>query len=338
MKEFNTQNSKKLYEEITRYLVDGVSSSFHKADMEEYPIAMTHGKGCKLYDVDGNEYIDYVGGFGPMILGYCPKPVNEAVKAQLELGSQFSAPTEQLLTLSRTFTEIIPCAETVSFQSTGTEANMHAWRVARAYTGKNKIVKFAGQYHGWSDEQKITVTAKACSLEDKKRPARIFDTLGQRQATTDDIIIAVWNHADLLEKLFEQRNDIAAVVMEPYMCDEGPIMPSPGYLESVRELCTKYNIVLIFDEVITGARTGFGRRSAVFRRYSRSGCIRQSHWRRLSSVHDLRKKGDHELRRPSVRHFQCKSCLGSRIPGDHCRTEKARHIRRNGTSWRNLLP
>lgn len=259
MKEFNTQKSKRFFEEITKYLVDGVSSSFHKADSEEYPIAMTHGKGCKLYDVDGNEYIDYIGGFGPMILGYCPESVNTAVKAQLELGSQFSAPTEQLLALSKIITEIIPCAEMVSFQSTGTEANMHAWRVARAYTGKNKIVKFAGQYHGWSDEQKITVTANANALENDEKPARVMETPGQRQAATDDIIITAWNHADILEKLFaEQGDDIAAVVMEPYMCDEGPIMPASGYLEAVRELCTKYNIVLIFDEVITGARIALG--------------------------------------------------------------------------------
>jgi glutamate-1-semialdehyde 2,1-aminomutase len=225
MKEFNTQKSKRFFEEITKYLVDGVSSSFHKADSEEYPIAMTHGKGCKLYDVDGNEYIDYIGGFGPMILGYCPESVNTAVKAQLELGSQFSAPTEQLLALSKIITEIIPCAEMVSFQSTGTEANMHAWRVARAYTGKNKIVKFAGQYHGWSDEQKINVTANANALENDEKPARVMETPGQRQAATDDIIITAWNHADILEKLFaEQGDDIAAVVMEPYMCDEGPIM------------------------------------------------------------------------------------------------------------------
>ena len=205
MKEFNTQNSKKLYEEIMQYLVDGVSSSFHKASNEEYPIAMTHGRGSKLYDVDGNEYIDYIGGFGPMILGYCPEPVNKAVKAQLELGSQFSTPTEQLLALSKMFTEIIPCAEMVSFQSSGTEANMHAWRVARAYTGKNKIVKFAGQYHGWSDEQKITVTANPGTLGREEMPARIIETPGQRQAAADDIIIAAWNHAELLEKLFAEQ-------------------------------------------------------------------------------------------------------------------------------------
>lgn len=259
MEKFNTKNSEALYQEICQYLVDGVSSSFHKAVAEEYPIAMTHGKGSKLYDVDGNEYIDYIGGFGPMIMGYAPDAVNAAVKEQVDRGSQFSTPTKQLLELSKKLTEIIPCAEMVSFQSSGTEANMHAWRVARAYTGKQKIVKFAGQYHGWSDEQKISITADAKTLGDEKAPARIMTTAGQRQETADDIIITSWNRADILEVLLEAKgNEIAAVVMEAYMCDEGPIMPQPGYLEKVRELCTKYHVVLIFDEVITGFRMSLG--------------------------------------------------------------------------------
>lgn len=259
MEQFNTQKSKILFNEISKYLVDGVSSSFHKAANEEYPVIITHGKGCKLYDVDGNEYIDYIGGYGAMLLGYCPEAVNEAVKTQLALGSQFSAPTNQLLALAQTFTEIIPCAEMVSFQTSGTEANMHAWRVARAYTGKSKIVKFTGQYHGWSDEQKISITANVTTLGCEASPSRIVATAGQRQAATDDIIIATWNHAELLEQLFSAQGDeIAAVVMEPYMCDEGPLMPSPGYLEKVRELCTKHNIILIFDEVITGVRMALG--------------------------------------------------------------------------------
>lgn len=259
MEKFSTKNSEALYQEICQYLVDGVSSSFHKAAAEDYPVAMTHGKGSKMYDVDGNEYIDYIGGFGPMILGYAPDAVNEAVKEQVERGSQFSTPTKQLMDLSKKLTEIIPCAEMVSFQSSGTEANMHAWRVARAYTGKKKIVKFAGQYHGWSDEQKISITANAQTLGDEKAPARIMATAGQRQETADDIIITSWNRADILEALFEEKGqEIAAVVMEAYMCDEGPIMPQPGYLEKVRELCTKHHIVLIFDEVITGFRMALG--------------------------------------------------------------------------------
>lgn len=260
MEKFNTEKSKALFFETKQYLVDGVSSSFHKADNEEYPVCMTHGKGSHMYDVDGNEYIDYVAGFGPTILGYAPDVINKAVADQLEKGSQFSAPTEDLCKLSKKLTEIIPCAEMVSFQSSGTEANMHAWRVARAYTGKMKILKFEGQYHGWADEQKVTISASSVNeLGPKESINRLMNTAGQRTHTADDLILAPWNDLDALEEILNQQADeIAAVLMEPYMCDEGPILAKEGYLAGVKELCRKHNVLLIFDEVITGFRLSLG--------------------------------------------------------------------------------
>lgn len=260
MEKYNTEQSKKLFFEAKEYLVDGVSSSFHKAANEEYPVCISHGKGSHLYDVDGNDYIDYVAGFGPMILGYAPEAVNKAVKEQLEKGSQFSAPTHDLCKLAKKLTEIIPCAEMVSFQSSGTEANMHAWRVARAHTGKMKIVKFEGQYHGWADEQKVTIGADSVEeLGPKDHINKLMNTAGQRTNTADDIIIAPWNDVEALESILEKQSDeIAAVLMEPYMCDEGPILPKPGYLSAVKELCQKHNCLLIFDEVITGFRLSLG--------------------------------------------------------------------------------
>lgn len=260
MEKYNTEQSKKLFFEAKEYLVDGVSSSFHKAANEEYPVCISHGKGSHLYDVDGNDYIDYVAGFGPMILGYAPEAVNKAVREQLEKGSQFSAPTHDLCKLAKKLTEIIPCAEMVSFQSSGTEANMHAWRVARAHTGKMKIVKFEGQYHGWADEQKVTIGADSVEeLGPKDHINKLMNTAGQRTNTADDIIIAPWNDVEALESILEKQSDeIAAVLMEPYMCDEGPILPKPGYLSAVKELCQKHNCLLIFDEVITGFRLSLG--------------------------------------------------------------------------------
>lgn len=260
MKKYNTAKSKELFFETKKYLVDGVSSSFHKADNEEYPVCMTHGKGSHLYGVDGNDYIDYVAGFGPMILGYAPDVINEAVTKQLAKGSQFSAPTEDLCRLAKKLTEIIPCAEMVSFQSSGTEANMHAWRVARAYTGKMKIVKFEGQYHGWADEQKVTIGAESIDdLGPREKVNKLMPTAGQRVSTADDLIIAPWNDVDVLEKILrEQGDEIAAVLMEPYMCDEGPILPKPGFLSTAKELCRQHNVLLIFDEVITGFRLSLG--------------------------------------------------------------------------------
>lgn len=260
MKKFNTEKSKELFFETKKYLVDGVSSSFHKAHNEEYPICMTHGKGSHMYDVDGNDYIDYVAGFGPMILGYANDAVNAAVRDQLEKGSQFSTPTEDLCKLSKKLTEIIPCAEMVSFQSSGTEANMHAWRVARAATGKMKIVKFEGQYHGWADEQKVTIGADSLQqLGPKTNISRLMNTAGQRTNTADDIVLAPWNDEAALEEILKAQSDeIAAVLMEPYMCDEGPILAKEGYLQAVKDMCEKYNVLLIFDEVITGFRLQLG--------------------------------------------------------------------------------
>lgn len=259
MKQFNTEKSKALFQEISTYLVDGVSSSFHKSADEEYPICMEYGKGSKLYDIDGNEYIDYVAGFGPVILGHANEVLAQAVTKQLKYGTQFSTPTYQLLELSKKITEIIPCAEKVMFQNTGTEAVMTAFRVARGFTGKNKIVKFEGQYHGWSDEEKVTIDADTVAeLGPIDHINKILTTKGQRVAAVDDVLIAPWNDLAELEKILKKDNDIALVVMEAIMYDSGPIMPKDGYLQGVKDLCEQYGVLLCFDEVITGFRVSLG--------------------------------------------------------------------------------
>lgn len=259
MEKYKTEGSKKLYEELNRVLLDGVASSFHKASYEEYPIAMERAKGPYMYDVDGNEYIDYINGLGPMILGYASDYLNDAVKAQLEKGTHFSTPTRELLELVKKLVKDIPCAEMVSFQNSGTEANLFAFRVARAYTGKDKIVKFEGQYHGWADEEKITIDAEnVAQLGQLKYPNKIIHNPGQPRESTDNIIVLPWNDEEILEELLRERDDIAGVIMEPFMCDSGPINPKDGYLKRVRELTSKYNVVLIFDEVITGFHMALG--------------------------------------------------------------------------------
>ncbi len=260
MEKLCTDQSKVIFEETKKYLSDGVASSFHKGEDEEYPICLERGKGSKVYDVDGNEYIDYVGAFGPMLLGYCPEQVNRAVIKQLEQGTQLAATTPELCRLAKKLIDIIPCAEIVSFQSSGTEANMHALRVARAFTGKKKVIKFEGQYHGWTDELKISIDADYLhELGPKHEPSRIFHSKGQRSETADDIIILPWNCLEILEDTLKKHShEIAAIITEPIMLDSGPILPKEGYLEGMRELATKYNVVLIFDEVITGFRVALG--------------------------------------------------------------------------------
>ena len=260
MKKLETKKSKDLFEETKKYLVDGVASSFQKSKYEEYPICLERGKGSKVYDVDGNEYIDYIGAFGPALLGYSPNVINKAVSEQLEKGSHFAATTLDLCRLSKKLTEIIPCAEKVSFQSSGTEANMHAFRIARAYTGKKKIIKFEGQYHGWSDEEKVTIDADYINeLGPRENPKKILHSKGQRGEAVDDIIILPWNDLKILEDVLKSNSsEIAAIITEPIMCDSGPILPKKGYLQGIRELSKKYNVVLIFDEVITGFRVALG--------------------------------------------------------------------------------
>lgn len=263
---YSTSKSKELYETAKKYLLGGVASSFHKGATEDYPICISSGKGSRLYDVDDNEYIDYVAGLCPMLLGYANDEVNEAVRSQMKKGTHFAATTPELVRLSKTLTEIIPCAERVSFENSGTEANMFVFRLARAYTGKNKIIKFEGQYHGWTDEQKISIDANSIDdLGNRDNPARYTKTLGQRVEATDDIIVIPWNDVDYLEKtLIAYQNEVAAVIMEPFMCDNGPIPPKKDYLEKCRELTNKYNTLLIFDEVITGFRLSLGGAQELF--------------------------------------------------------------------------
>lgn len=258
-KKYDTSKSKALHAECSKYLVDGVGTAFQIPHYAKYPVCITHGKGSHCYDVDGNDYIDYILGFGPLILGHCPPAVTAAVADQLTRGSLFSAPNDDVLELGKTLCEIIPCAEAVSFQSSGSEAVIYAWRLARAFTGKNKVVKIEGHYHGWTDEAKISIEADTVEeLGDRDNPKKIIHTKGQRPSSADDIYLAPWNDLDYLEKLLSEHDDIAVVCMEPVMFDSGPIMPKKGYLEGVREITKRHGVLLMFDEVITGFHVALG--------------------------------------------------------------------------------
>lgn len=257
---YNTETSRKLFYEANQYLVGGVASSIHKSAEEEYPIYAVEGKGSRFWDVDGNEYIDYMGSFGPSILGFSPDAVNAAVIAQIQRGTHFALPTESLNALSQKLIQLLPCAETVGYQSTGTEADMVALRLARAYTGKKKVIRFEGHYHGWSDE--LNVSAHPTSLAAMgpyNLPWRTLEDPGQLYSASDNVIVLPWNDLDVLERVLRrQGQEIAAVIMEPVMYNAEPILPLPGYLEGVRKLTRSYDVVLIFDEVITGFRLALG--------------------------------------------------------------------------------
>jgi glutamate-1-semialdehyde 2,1-aminomutase len=258
---FKTSRSKDLFESAKESLLGGVASSLHKGESEEYPIYIERGSGSRVYDVDGNEYIDYIGGFGPMILGYCPPSVNDAVIGQIGRGSQFAAPFELLNEVSKKLVEIIPCADLVSYQSTGTEANMVSFRMARAFTGKDKVVKFEGHYHGWSDEEMISYLPDSLRMMGpRNRPWKILASAGQREDAAEHIIVLPWNDLEVVERAIRKEGDeIAAIIAEPIMCNcDPPIFPKPGYLNGLRKITEENDIVLIFDEVITGFRVSLG--------------------------------------------------------------------------------
>ena len=252
--------SKELFERAKESIVGGVASSLHKSEYEQYPIYIERGKGSKLYDVDGNEYIDYMAGFGPMILGYCPAAIGDAVIEQIAKGSQFAAPTESLNDVSKKLTEIIPCADLVSYQGTGTEANMVIFRMVRAYTGKDKIIKFEGHYHGWSDEEMISFAPDSIKMMgSRSKPWKTLGSAGQRVNAAEDILVLPWNDLALVKKtLKRQKHEIAAIITEPIMCNCEVVYPKPGYLEGLREVTAENDVLLIFDEIITGFRLSLG--------------------------------------------------------------------------------
>jgi len=255
------RKSQALYEVGRRYLAGGVSSNFRYAGYGESPVPLYYarGKGSRLTDVDGNEYIDYALANGPIILGHAPEPVLEAVAATLERGQLFAGQHEHELELARRLTEIVPCAELVRFASSGSEAVHAALRLARAHTGRTRIVKFEGHYHGWLDNVFVSVNPSPNEAGPRTGPVPVAQTPGQPPSALEEVMVLPWNDLDAFADLMRRRgSEIAAVIMEPIGCNTGAILPRPGYLEGVRKLTAERGTVLVFDEVITGFRVALG--------------------------------------------------------------------------------
>lgn len=252
--------SKRLYEEAKKYVPGGGSSNVRVTEEHApFPILFRKGQGSKVWDVDGNEYIDYLLSYGALILGHCHPKIIEAVRNQLGDATMVGTTTELEISAAKKVCEIVPCADMVKFCSSGTEATMNAIRIARAYTGRDKIVKFEGHYHGHHDYVLYSIVADPmfAGLEHAPRKLPWFPGVPGEVAQT--VIVASWNNLSLLERaLKKDSKDIAAVIMEPIMANNSIIVPSDGYLEGVRELTQKYDIVLIFDEVFTGFRVAKG--------------------------------------------------------------------------------
>jgi glutamate-1-semialdehyde 2,1-aminomutase len=249
----NLEHSKKLFDEAQNYLPGGVDSPVRafKA-VGGVPPFMVKGQGSRIYDADGNEFIDYVCSWGPLILGHAYLPVVAALKHSVELGTSFGAPTELETTLARTICTAMPSIEMVRFVNSGTEATMTALRLARAFTSRDKIMKFAGGYHGHADGLLAKGGSGMATLG-------IPDSPGVPSSYTQNTLIAPYNDAEAVEQLFQHYpEEIAAVIIEPIAANMGVVPPRPGFLDGLRKLTNEFGALLIFDEVITGFRVAYG--------------------------------------------------------------------------------
>jgi glutamate-1-semialdehyde 2,1-aminomutase len=223
------------------------------------PVYFTKALGSRLWDVDENEYIDCIANNGACILGHGDPNVEAAVIDAVKQGLTVALESELSLTVANQLHDMIPSAEQVRFANSGTEAVMKALMIARAFTGKEKIIKVEGGYHGWFDEAQVSVHPDPSVAGPDDAPTPVLGTAGIRENTVDNVLIIPFNNLDLLEQTLEaQSGGTAAVLMEPVMFNCGCILPKFGYLKEVRRLTKKYNVVLIFDEIITGFRLAPG--------------------------------------------------------------------------------
>jgi glutamate-1-semialdehyde 2,1-aminomutase len=241
-----TPKSKALYERAKKVLPAGVSYGIRF--FEPYPFYTAKAKGSKLYDIDGNEYIDFWLGHTALILGHSPKPVVEAVKKQLEIGTHYGTCHELEIALAEQVVRMVPNVDMVRFTNSGTEANMYAVRLARAYTEKRKLAKFEGGWHGGYDALHVGV----------KYPFDIPESAGLTHGATKDTVLLPFNNSDGVRKKLRDEKDVAAIIIEPVLGAGGGIPAEKEFLKELREICDEKGILLIFDEVITGFRLAPG--------------------------------------------------------------------------------
>ncbi|KEI35688.1 glutamate-1-semialdehyde aminotransferase [Francisella sp. W12-1067] len=256
----NNTGSVNLFEEAKQYIPGGVNSPVRafKSVNQDFPRFIKSAKGAYIYDVDWNKYIDYVGSWGPMILGHGDDDVLEAIKSQLNNGLSYGAPCKLEVELAKKITKLMPNIEQVRFVNSGTEATMSAVRLARAYTGKNKIIKFEGCYHGHADEFLVAAGSGALSLGQPNSP-------GVPEDVVKDTLIADFNDVESVKSLFEKyKGEIACIIVEPVAGNMNMILPQNDFLHDLRILCDENQSLLIFDEVMTGFRVALGGAQQVF--------------------------------------------------------------------------
>lgn len=257
--DLNTRKSWSLYERARKVIPGGASSHGQCYPVfDPYPLTFERGKGSKIWDADGNEYLDFILAMGPCILGHCHPRLMEAVRAQLEKGTMFAVLNETEVKLAEKVCGLVPNADMVRFSNSGTEATMSAMRIARGYTGKEKVIKFEGAYHGAHDYVLLGGLGTP-PLGSPLAPLKIPSTWGIPQDTLNTMILLPWNDLSIVEKTLKRRaHEIAAMITEPVLMNIGTVLPEPGYLKGLQELCEEYDVIFILDEVISGFRLAPG--------------------------------------------------------------------------------
>ncbi len=253
------RRSQELFIEAQRYLPGGVNSPVRafKA-VGGTPPFIVRGKGSRIFDADGNEFVDYVCSWGPLILGHSYPQVVDALKQAVERGTTFGASTELEITLAKMISAAIPSIEMIRFVNSGTEATMSALRLARAFTGRDKIVKFAGGYHGHADGLLVKGGSGLATLS-------LPDSPGVPANYAQNTLVAPYNNAEAVAQLFKHYpKEIAAVIVEPVAANMGVVPPQPGFLDGLRRLTSDCGALLIFDEVITGFRVAYGGAQVIY--------------------------------------------------------------------------
>ncbi|MFD2037701.1 glutamate-1-semialdehyde 2,1-aminomutase [Belliella marina] len=251
--------SKALFEKAQNYIPGGVNSpvrAFRAVGGE--PIFIEKASGAHITDVDGNSYIELINSWGPMILGHNHPMIKDAIIKAMENGTSFGAPTSREVEIAQLITKMVPSIEKVRMVNSGTEATMSAIRVARGYTGKDKFIKMEGHYHGHGDSFLISAGSGAITMGAPDSP-------GVTKGTAKDTLLAPYNDLEAIEKLVQaNKNEVAALILEPVPGNMGLVLPKAGYLEGLRKICDREGIVLIFDEVMTGFRLAKGGAQEVF--------------------------------------------------------------------------
>jgi len=258
------EKSKALWERSKQSLAGGISSNV-RLTAKPYPMFFERAEGAMLYDVDGNEYIDYLMSQGPMILGHTPHNELDAVNTAMRQGQLYAGQHMLEIDVAEKLVELIPSAELCRFGLSGSEMVQAAMRLGRAVTGRSKILRFEGHYHGWFDNVLINVGTSLDEAGSRERPKPSIASKGQTTSVLEDFVVLPWNDLSLVESLFAEMGDEIAVIMcEPMMCNTGAIMPSEGYLQGLRRICDEYGALLHLDETITGFRLGLNGAQARF--------------------------------------------------------------------------